>query len=79
MAWELDPPPEVEPEVKGMGELAFRSLMSEVKSWLDAGEWDDLAIARGITDKGHSEPFSYWLLKEVRIRESNEHRPAGSS
>jgi hypothetical protein len=75
MAWQLAPPQEVEPELEKMGEIELRSLMARVRGWVDAGEWDDLAIARGITEEGHSEEFSYWLLKEVRMREIDEHQP----
>lgn len=74
MAWELEPVPEVQAELDRMGELELRSLMTSVRHWIDAGEWDDLAVARAITDKGHTEEFSYWLLKEVRMRELSDRR-----
>jgi len=50
------------------------ALIAQLRSWIDSGEWDDLALARAIEERGHSEDFSYWLLKEVRIRESEKRR-----
>ena len=76
MAWELYPPPTVESELQQMGEIELQSMLSEVKSWIQEGEWDDLAIARAIIDRGHSEDFSYWLLKEARMRDIEEHKPS---
>ena len=74
MAWQLVPPPEVQQELEQVGEIKLMALMSQVKAWIDSGESDDLALARAIEDRGHSEDFSYWLLKEVRIRESEKRR-----
>lgn len=79
MAWQIAPPPEAEEELKKTNQFELMSLMSEVRSWIEAGEWDDIAIARGISDKGHSDEFSYWLLKEVRMREIDEHKPEGTA
>jgi hypothetical protein len=74
MAWEITPTPEVKGEVDRMGEVEFRSLISEVQSWVENGDWDDLALARGITDRGHSEDFSFWLVKEARMRDLDAHK-----
>ena len=74
MAWQLQPPPEVQQEIDRMGELELMALIAQLRSWIDSGEWDDLALARAIEERGHSEDFSYWLLKEVRIRESEKRR-----
>lgn len=57
-----------------MGQIELRTLMAQVRKWIEEGEQDDLALARAIEDKGHSEDFSYWLLKEVRMRESESGR-----
>ena len=78
MAWQLEPPEEAAKELKNIGELQLLNLMADVRSWIDAGEWDDLAIARGVAEKGHSDEFSYWLLKEVRMREIDERPPSGT-
>lgn len=78
MAWQLTPPLEVRAELDAMGELELRGLMSEVKGWMDAGEWDDIAIARGICERGHSDDFSWWLLKEVRMRDLDEHETSSA-
>jgi len=74
MAWQLAPPPEVQQELEQVSDIKLMALMSQVKAWIDSGEWDDLALARAIEDRGYSEDLSYWLLKEVRIREFEERR-----
>lgn len=46
----------------------FGRLAEEVKSWIEDEDYDDLALARGIQEKGYSEDFSWWALKEIRMR-----------
>ena len=76
MAWEIEPPAEVRDELNNMGELELMGLMTDVRTWIEDGDWDDLALARGISERGHSDEFSYWLLKEVRMRDIDAHRTA---
>ncbi len=54
-----------------IGEFKFRSLLAEVTDWIENGDWEDLALARGIMERGHSEEFSYWVIKEARVRASH--------
>ncbi len=67
MAWELDPPVEVRPELEHMGEMELRSLMREVREWEANPDFDDMSIARGIAERGYSEDFAWWPLKEMRM------------
>lgn len=76
MAWEIEPPAEVRDELKHMGEFELASLMADLRSWMEDASWDDMALARGIAERGHSDEFSYWLLKEVRMRDIDAHRTA---
>lgn len=46
----------------------FGSLSDEVQGWIEDQDFDDIALARGIQEKGYSEPFSWWALKEIRMR-----------
>lgn len=79
MAWQLEPPESVKEELGKVGQFELKDLMSEVQKWIEEGTWDDLALARGIAERGHSEEFSYWLLKEVRMRDIDEKRRASSA
>jgi hypothetical protein len=74
MAWQIEPDGAAKEELERIGEFELRSLMSEVHEWLDTGDWEDMAIARGIMDRGYSEPFAYWLLKEMQVRYVDEKR-----
>lgn len=76
MAWELDPPPKAWQELDRIGEVELHELKSKVRDWIEKGEGDDLMIARAITELGHPEEFSYWLLKEVRLEDIEAHRRA---
>jgi hypothetical protein len=76
MAWQIEPPADVHEELHKMGEIELHSLMSDVKTWITDGDWDDIALARGISERGHSDDFSYWLLKEVRMRDIDAHKSA---
>jgi hypothetical protein len=68
MSWQLEPPPEIADEVEHLGILEFGQLADEVKSWIEDEDYDDIALARGIQAKGYSEEFSWWALKEIRMR-----------
>lgn len=68
MSWQLEPPEEIQAEVEGLGMFEFGSLSDEVKGWIEDQDFDDIALARGIQEKGYSEPFSWWALKEIRMR-----------
>jgi hypothetical protein len=68
LSWQLPPPPEIEKEVHDLGMFEFGRLAEEVKSWIEDEDYDDLALARGIQEKGYSEDFSWWALKEIRMR-----------
>lgn len=68
MSWQLAPPKEIEDEVKDLEFLEFDRLASEVGRWITEDDYDDLALAHGIKDKGYSEEFSWWALKEIRMR-----------
>ncbi|HEY3782444.1 MAG TPA: hypothetical protein VGL56_15285 [Fimbriimonadaceae bacterium] len=76
MAWQIEPPVDVHDELKKMGEIELMTLMSDVRTWIEDGDWDDIALARGISERGHSDDFSYWLLKEVRMRDIDAHKTA---
>ena len=71
MAWNIEPNEAAKAELDRIGELEFRSLLAEVTDWIETGDWEDLALARGITDRGFSEEFSYWLVKEATVRASH--------
>jgi hypothetical protein len=68
MSWQLPPPPEIEEEVHKLGMFEFNGLESEVQNWIEQDDYDDLALARGIQEKGYSEEFAWWALKEIRMR-----------
>jgi hypothetical protein len=68
MSWQLPPPPEIEEQVEHLGLFEFNKLASEVEGWITDDDYDDLALARGIQEKGYSEAFSWWALKEIRMR-----------
>jgi hypothetical protein len=67
MAWELNPPPEVKPELDHMGQIEFLRLRQEVRGWIEEGDGEDLPIARAIVERGHSEELAWWLVKETRM------------
>lgn len=68
MPWQLPPPPDVAEEVDKLGLFEFNKLAAEVERWIGDDDYDDIALARGIQDKGYSEEFSWWALKEIRMR-----------
>ncbi|MFY9235104.1 MAG: hypothetical protein WAO58_11680 [Fimbriimonadaceae bacterium] len=72
MSWQLEPPAEITDEVQKLGLLEFNRLAGEVGSWIKEDDYDDLALARGIQEKGYSEEFSWWALKEIRMRVVDE-------
>lgn len=71
MAWNIEPNDAAKSELDRIGELEFRSLLAEVIDWIENGDWEDLALARGIMERGYSEEFSYWLVKEAHVRASH--------
>jgi predicted ATP-grasp superfamily ATP-dependent carboligase len=71
MAWNIEPNEAAKQELDRMNEFEFRSLMAEVTDWIENDDWEDLALARGITERGFSEEFSYWLVKEAHVRASH--------
>lgn len=68
MSWQLPPPAEIKEEVEDLEFLEFDRLASEVEGWITEDDYDDLALARGIQEKGYSEEFAWWALKEIRMR-----------
>jgi len=73
MALQLTPPDNAREELDKMGEIEFRTLLAEVEGWIQNGDWEDLAIARAIQDRGHSEDFAWWLTKEAQMRDLDRH------
>lgn len=69
MPWQLQPESVVESEIERHGKSEIKSLLNNVMSWIEGGEQDDLALARAVIDRGFSEEFAWWLVKEARMRE----------
>jgi hypothetical protein len=72
MKWQLDPPSEVAQEIDRVGSGETKSLIRDVRRWIEEGEHDDIALARAVIERGHSEEYAWWLVKESRMREVDE-------
>ncbi|HVL40412.1 MAG TPA: hypothetical protein VM328_13565, partial [Fimbriimonadaceae bacterium] len=70
--WEVTPPAEIDRELADMSDRDLESLFVEGLMWVNEGDYEDIAIARAITERGHSEDFSYWFVRELRVRQATQ-------
>lgn len=69
--FEVRPDPEVVDEI-ARTDVPIAKMISEAEKFVDGSEEQDLAVARYFIDKGHSEQFAGWI-----VREANTRRAAG--
>jgi hypothetical protein len=73
-SYEIQPPDAI---VDEMGRAPVAKLLAEAVDYLKGGgeEIDDIALARMFIQRGYSEDFAYWLVREAEVRRAPGHLP----
>lgn len=65
--YEIAPTPEIEEELR-RSSVSFDVLIREAVDYLNDPDVQDMALARMYIERGYSEEFSYWLVREAEVR-----------
>lgn len=68
--WEIEPPETITHELEHMSDRDLDDLFTEALGWVNTGDHEDIAVARAVTERGHTEDFSYWFVRELRVRQA---------
>ncbi len=68
--FEVPPAPEIEEELQ-RSPVAFDALIKEALEYLEDPDVQDMALARMYIERGYSEPFAYWLVREAEVRHAD--------
>ena len=65
--FEVAPPAGVAEELE-RSRVSFHDLTKEAIDYLNEPDVDDMALARMYIERGYSEEFAYWLVREAEVR-----------
>jgi hypothetical protein len=65
--YEVAPTPEIEEELR-RSPVSFDALIKESLDYLEDPDVQDMALARMYIERGFSEEFAYWLVREAEVR-----------
>jgi len=65
--FEVEPTPAVREELR-RSSTGFDSLVREALEYLEDPSVQDLALARMYIERGYSEEFAHWLVREAEVR-----------
>lgn len=68
-SYQVQPTPAIEEELRNSS-TSFDSLVKEAIGYLETADStiDDLALARMYIERGYSEDFAHWLVREAEVR-----------